>query len=208
MIKQKLLLAEEFFRHDLRNKKHVKQGFTQEIERRTDGEYAPNDERTHGDARKAWKAQKEIEELEKEAENIMKSDEVVELDLKTCVEDALENLDSTAERYDKNIQPRFEAEDYTVNTHRTAEKVVYNLLDNSIQHGERQDIELVVDEYEEGLEMEVMDGGEADFDELLPGSLERRDYRGTGTYLIDRVIDITNLDVENREEGYSLRFNN
>jgi len=199
------LLAEEFRSHDLGNKKSIRNGHLELIEMRQDGEYAPNDETTHEDARKAWNAQKEIDKLEEQAEEILCSDEETEFDLEQCIRDQLDRLDSAIQHYGKTVDASYNAEDTEITTHRTFEDMIYNLLDNSVQHGATK-ISLELDDYSEGLEMRVDDGGNGDFDEILPGTLDREDYQGTGTYLIDRVLDRTGTDVEDTEQGYSLKM--
>lgn len=203
--RDELLLAEEFFRHDLGNKQNLRDGFTEAINMRQDGEYAPNDEQTHKYARKAWQAQKEIVQLEKEAEKILKSDEQLDIDVEECIEFELDQLQSSIQHYGKKVETNYNAEDTTVQTHRTFEDMVYNLFDNSIEHG-CGDIEITLDEYSEGLKLDVEDGSQTDFDSILPGTLERKDYNGTGTYLIDQVLQRTEMELEDTEGGYRLKM--
>lgn len=78
--------------------------------------------------------------------------------------------------------------------------MIYNLLENSVQHGEG-DIEINANSSEEGFVFEVYDGGNVDWDELMPGTGEFEDYESVGTYLSDIVAKNNGYTIENLEKG-------
>ena len=202
-----ILLAEEFFNHDLGNKKALRDGFTEQIEiNQGEKEYASNTAQTHEYARKAWNAEKEIKRLESAAKAVLNSEAEKNLDIRESIEDSLEELESSMEAYGKNVKTSYKASDHTVETHPCTGRMIYNLLDNSIEHGNRDEIELLINEYGSGLEISVEDNGDTDFEELMPGTLDKKQYQGTGTYLIDHLLQKTGIGIEDTETGYNVKI--
>lgn len=193
--KDDIELAEEFFRHDVDNKKQVIEGFQELIED------ADDIETIHSYAKKIRKTRRDIAEMAEEAEKLVECDEKTEMDLQSCIQDSLDRLHSSIEYQDSSVGVNWDAENYTAELNPAVENMLYNLFDNSVEHG-TDDIEIDIKESEEGLEINVYDGGDVeDWDNIFPEDAETRDdYPSTGAYLIDKVAESNGIEIEGSED--------
>jgi signal transduction histidine kinase len=195
-------LAEQFFDHDAKNKRQVIEGF-QELLEETD-----EPSQIHRYARKIRKTEKDIEEMAEKAEEMVENSHNSSVNLQRCIQDSIDTLHSTAQYEGKSVGVNWDAEDYMIEASPTVEKMLYNLFDNSVEHG-NDDIEIEATEYEKGLEIRVYDGGEVeDWSEIFPEDAEDRDdYASTGVYLIDRVAENNDIEIEGSEDwSYTVKI--
>lgn len=99
---------------------------------------------------------------------------------------------------------------YWVDADPLLEKVFYNLLDNSIRHGEHvTKISVTAKEQDEGLLIVYEDDG-IGVPAMAKESIFRREYfknTGLGLYLIREILGITNISIrETGNEGTGVRF--
>ncbi|MFP4038872.1 MAG: hypothetical protein ACLFTA_03770 [Candidatus Nanohaloarchaea archaeon] len=192
-------LAEYFFGHAARNKQQLIKSFKELKNQEEDPEKARKYEK------KIENAQKELRRKRKDAKRLMQLEDK-QIDLQEAVQASLDKLHSSINYYDRNVAVNWQADDYVTETDPLVEEMLYSLFDNSIQHGTR-DVEIDAESYGEGLQLVVEDGGDVeDWDELLPGTLQREDYESTGTYLIDTVKMKNDFKIEGRENGYKIRI--
>lgn len=195
-------LAKEFFRHDLENKRQVIDGYNELIE------LSENISDIHGYAKKIRKTHRDIEEMAEEAEKMIESDQQTEVDIQDAIQNSLDRLHTTIEYEESNVGVNWNTENYIVETSPTVENMLYNLFDNSIEHG-TDDVEIEVNNWDEGLEINVDDGGDIDdWNNIFPENAEsREDYPSTGSYLIDQVAENNDIDIEGSEDwNYTVKI--
>lgn len=195
-------LAEHFFNQDAKNKIQVIEGFQELIE------VTDDISDIHRYARKIRKTEKDIEKMAKRAEKMIENDDRTAVDIQEAVQESLDTLHSSIEYQETSVGVNWDAENYLAELNPTVEKMLYNLFDNSIEHGE-EDVEIEVTEYDRGLMIDVYDGGEVDdWDDIFPEDGETLDdYPSTGAYLIDRVAENNEIEISDSEDrSYSVKI--
>jgi signal transduction histidine kinase len=90
------------------------------------------------------------------------------------------------------------------------EKVFYNLIDNSVRHGERvTGITIMSEKSDDGLDIIVEDNGTGVPDKEKERIFRREYFKNTGfgLFLSREILAITNLTIkENGKYGYGARF--
>ncbi|MEF8880243.1 MAG: ATP-binding protein [Candidatus Nanohaloarchaea archaeon] len=194
-------LAEEFFNHDAKNKRQVIEGFQEIIENTEDISDI------HRYARKIRATREEVEAMAERAEEMINSEETGEINLQEAIQDSLDTLHSNIEYHDTSANVNWKAENYMAEIRPTVENMLYNLFDNSVEHG-TDDVEIEVTDEETGLEINVYDGGDfEDWNEIFPENAEREDYPSTGSYLIDQVAENNDIEIEGSEDwSYTVKI--
>ena len=188
-------LAEQFFNHDAKNKRQVAEGYQEAIE------HTDDISTIHGYARKIRKTEEEIERMAEEAEEILEKNEKEPVNIQKIIQKSLDNLRCSIEYEETSVGVDWNADNYEAELNPTVEKMLYNLFDNSIEHGQ-DDIEVEVTEKDDALEISVYDGGDVEeWNNIFPENGETRsDYPSTGAYLIDRVAENNDISILDDEE--------
>ena len=110
--------------------------------------------------------------------------------------ESLETLRPKIQKEEKNISINWRSSNYECENCIMTERMIYNLLDNSLDHG-NGDIELEIEQLNDYVQLELSDGGalsDEEFDEIFCHEYEEDEYISTGSYLIDTIAH--NIDAE------------
>jgi len=188
------------FNHDINNLSNLADGYR---------ELAENTEnpQEHEEAlKKAEEAENRIDSMYSKLES---SQEKYETSLNEIIGESLQTLRPKIQREDKNVSVNWEYSGKDCQNCIMTERMIYNLLDNSLEHG-TGDIELEVDHIDEYVELRMNDGGgltEDEFNEIFCGEYEKDEYISTGSYVIDTIADKIDAEITFSDEiDYTVRI--
>lgn len=176
------------FDHDLKNLETLANGYRELVEETED------EQKIQAYQEKIWNAEENIRDLYKNFENLGDSHH---LDFQELIGESLSMLHPKIQKEDKNVTIDWNTECAGEHDLLT-ERMIYNLLDNSLDHGET-DIYIEINETPEYLEMNVSDGGELtpeEWDNLFPENSQKEEYLSTGSYIIDQISEKKNIEIQ------------
>jgi len=171
--------------HDTANLRSLKAGYEDLLEETGKEEYREIVE----------DAEQRIEALEQKFEDFRTG---YTANFSTIIGDSMQALRPKLHSKDKDViidwdynNQRGDSHDFLV------DRMVYNLLDNSIEHG-NGDIQIQITDTEDYLEIKVDDGGgleQEDWDQILCNQDSKESYPSTGSYIIDQAAQKNNIQI-------------
>jgi len=188
------------FQHDINNLVNLAQGYRQLSEELN------QKQETRKAIEKAEEAEKQIHEMYNRLES---NQNEYDKSFQEIIGNSLETLRPKIQKENKNVEIYWNSTSYDCNTCMMTERMIYNLLDNSLDHG-NGDITLEIQQLEDYVELELTDGGaltENEFQQIFCNEYQEDKYLSTGSYLIDTIAHKINAEIQpGQDSDYNIKI--